>query len=53
MQKNRDEKACIKVGRIEFENAWLSNPNTNAQPMVFPPHFKEIDVMFKWVRDSM
>jgi hypothetical protein len=21
--------------------------------MVFPPHFKEIDVMAKWVRDSI
>jgi len=47
------KKAWIEVGRVEFEGAWLSNPTTSAQPMIFLPHLQEIDVMAKWVKDAI
>ncbi len=52
-KKYKDEKACIEDVKVEFEHSWLLDPTTSGQPIIFPPHLQEIDVMTKWVQEAI
>jgi hypothetical protein len=52
-KKYKDEKACIENVKVEFEHAWLLDLTTSGQPIIFPPHLQEIDVMTKWLQEAI
>jgi hypothetical protein len=52
-KKYKDEKACIEDVKVEFQHTWLLDLTTSGQPIIFPPHLHEIDVMTKWLQEAI